>query len=584
MRRSVIAVVALVMVTVPHAMASSASSSLRVAGDVRTGMQPVDSALVISFGLSSFSAVRTLTDASGAFDFPPQPAGAYRVIAVKSGFAPAVATVSPTAENRPLRLVLQRGNRSSEASEQIWEIRRSLPSDILRELDAALAPIEVNEDPAAAFEGEMKSLTSIDAAGNGGSLAQTHLALSSSLPAGWRVDIDGSHTESSQQPLLDGDAAARGLRSSGVAVSLSSQGDARVQVASRSNMFTDTDDREVALESHRIEWSRPGTELTVQYRDNDNVLPERYGQGAFEFEGETRIWANERSDVGIGIRFIQASSSDITRTGDLRLADLSTAASHRFGERLEIRYGVSARIGVDELASWSPETTALLRLTDNTSLIIGGQVKMSEAADGWMVWPAVVQFEDTAGGFSTPRYRYGLGLVSGRGETSELSALVSITEIDDPTLIVFDDLAADVWDAYVLETGDRHEELKVRYRRNFVSDRIALDVHGHAARTQGLDQSTPERSIVQSRVRSIYIPSGTSLEVSYRKLDQPEREGIAAFGLEGERLNLRMGQSLHLPLDLTVLFGVDLVRADEVSELNPDELRHRYVGGVAFAF
>lgn len=583
MRRSVIAVVALVMVTVPHAMAASATSSLRVAGDVRVGVQPVESALVISFGLSSFSAVRTWTNAAGVFDFPPLPAGAYRVIAVKSGFAPAVATISPTAEDRPLRLVLHRGKATKEATDQIWEIRRSLPSDILRELDSAMVDTSVPEEDAG-FAGEMKSLTSIDTGGDGGTLAQTHLALSSSLPAGWRVDIDGSHSETSEQAILEDHGATRGLRSSGVAVSLSSDRDSRVQLASRSNMFTNAaGTRDVALESHRIEWSRPGTEVAVHYRQNENLLPEQYAQGALELEGETRVWGSERSDVGIGIRFVQATSG-WTNSEPLRLADLTTSASHRFGRWLEVRYGLSARLGVDELASWSPETTALLRISENTSLIVGGQVKMTEGNDGWMLWPAIVQIEESGSGFSAPRYRYGLGVVSS-SEASELSALVSITEIDDPMLLVFDDLAADVWDAYVLETGDRHEEIKLRYRRNFVSDRIAVDVRGHAARTQGLDETSAERSMLQSRVRSIYIPSGTSVEVSYRKLDQPLRDGITAFDLAGERLNLRMGQDLHLPLDLTVLFGVDLVRTPVTTpELEADELRHRYVGGVAFAF
>ena len=586
MKRSVLAVVVLVMTAVPHAMAASAASSLRVTGDVHIGVQPVEAALVISFGLSSFSSVRTWTDASGAFDFPPLPAGAYRVIAVKSGYAPAVATVSPTAEPRALRLTLRRGEASKAARDQIWEIRRSLPADILRELEVAMGEEIAADGEEPRFGGAMRSITSLDGAGSGRSLAQTHLALSSALPAGWRVDIDGTHTESSNDVTFGEDT--RGLRSSGVAVSLLSDGDARVHVASQSNYFTNTHGAEgIGLQSHRIEFSRRGTELAVHYRENENVLPDEYAHDSFEFEGETRVWGSERSDLGIGIRFVQGNSTGWQNPGGdaLRMADLSTSASHRLGDRLEIRYGLSARLGVDDLSSWSPETTAMLRLGSNTSLIVGGQVKMAQQDDGWILWPAIVQIEDPGTGFAAPRYRYGIGVLRGDDDGAQFSALVSVTAIDDPMMIVFDDLATDVWDAYILETGDRHEELTLRYRRNFIRDRIAVDVRGHAARTQSADTQGEERSLLQSRVRSIYLPSGTSVEVAYRRLDQPIHEGFRAFDLAGERLNLRMGQSLHLPLDLTVLFGVDLVRSvPAVPDLETDELRHRYVGGVAFAF
>lgn len=590
MRRVLGAAVVLVTMTTGVSGASAPSATLNLLGDVYAGAQPIDAALVISFGLSSFQASQTVTDSGGNFRFPPLPNGVYRVIAVKSGFAPAVVTVVPSDPSLSLKLKLRRGEAPPETRSQIWEIRRSLPADILREVDIAMG---LEEEPAALddgrFGGAMTSLTSIDSGSASGSVAQTSLALRGALPAGWRVDIAGRHVESGDS-YLEG-AGAQQMRSSGVQMSLSTEGASVVRLASSLNMIGGEypGAAEAGIQSHQIEWSRAGSEVAVHYFEQENALPLMYSGGVVEVRGETRVWGSRRADLGVGVRFVQET---IGRTGleldsPFRMADVSTTGSQRFGgDRLELTYGIRARVGAEALSSWSPETGAVLKLTAGTSLIVSGQMKVAESADRWFVWPALVRFDEVSvGSAASPRYRYGLGIVTGDEKNAQFSALLSITAVDDPLTIIFDDLTSDVWDAYVLDTGDRHEELALRYRTSFARDRVAVDLQSTVARTTAPTEQDVERGFMSSRLRSLYLPSGTSVDIGYRRLSGDDSHHPAAFNFRGERLNLRMGQNLHLPLDLTLLLGVDLMRElPSASETDPAELRHRYVGGVALAF
>lgn len=566
--------------------ASAPSATLNLLGEVYAGASPIESATVVSFGLSSYNATQTLTDSAGSFQFPPLPAGVYRVIAVKSGFAPAIATVVPSDRSLALKLRLTRGKASAETRDQIWEIRRSLPSDVLREIDLAMG-FETIDEPVSEgrFGGVMRSVTTFDSSGETQALAQTDLALSGAFPAGVRLEVSGRHAEGAS--AYDD---SQEVRASGVQLMLSTEGDSMVRLASSRNLLLGTSEHgDAGLQTHQFEWSRPGTEIAVRYVEQDNALPSAFSSGMVEVRGEQQIWGSERSDVGVGVRLIQETSAPVGAVGSagVRLADLSTSAAQRFGDdRLELRYGLRARVGADALDSWIPETSARIRLGANMALLLSGQMKLVESHDGWIIWPAIVRYEDIASSAAAPSYRYAVGFVTGEDSHSQFSTVLSVTAIDDPVTIIFDDMAAaDVWDAYVLEKGDRHEDVELRYQTRLASDRLAIDMQSTVARTTGVVPSNELRGYLLSRVRSLYVPSGTSVDIAYRRVAGDEEIHRTAFNLSGERLNVRMGQDLHLPLDLTLLFGVDLSRElPSTGADGTDLLQHRYVGGVAFAF
>ena len=116
-------------------------TSLNVLGVVTNAARPVERALVIALNLNTLEARQTFSARDGAFALPLLPAAVYRVIAVKQGFAPAMAMIVPTRSDFRLSLRLPDGKKAAKNTNQvIWELRGSLPPDILRELDMAMAP------------------------------------------------------------------------------------------------------------------------------------------------------------------------------------------------------------------------------------------------------------------------------------------------------------------------------------------------------------------------------------------------------------------------------------------------------------
>jgi hypothetical protein len=83
-------------------------------------------------------------------------------------------------------------------------------------------------------------------------------------------------------------------------------------------------------------------------------------------------------------------------------------------------------------------------------------------------------------------------------------------------------------------------------------------------------------------VQSFFRPSGTSLDISYRRVEGKIADARVP-DYATRRLNIQMGQSLHLPLDLRVLLGLEL--ATHAYPLAPDaEMQKRFLGGVSLAF
>ena len=115
---------------------------LQVLGSVSSATRPISNALVIALNLKDLDAIQTFTAADGTFTLPPLPSGIYKLIAVKQGFAPAIATVLPTKPSHTVKLSLDREDARTRktVSDEMWQIRASLPPDILRELDQTIDP------------------------------------------------------------------------------------------------------------------------------------------------------------------------------------------------------------------------------------------------------------------------------------------------------------------------------------------------------------------------------------------------------------------------------------------------------------
>src|SRR5947209_550913 len=82
-------------------------SVVQVLGSVTNAARPVGNALVIALNLTNLQASQTFTSIDGTFNLPQLPAGIYKIIAIKYGFAPAMAMLVPTQREHPIKLRLE---------------------------------------------------------------------------------------------------------------------------------------------------------------------------------------------------------------------------------------------------------------------------------------------------------------------------------------------------------------------------------------------------------------------------------------------------------------------------------------------
>src|SRR5438132_13666779 len=80
----------------------AASNLLNILGSVTNAARPVANALVIALNLNNLEASQTFSAPDGSFSLPLIPAGVYKVIAIKYGFAPASVVVVPNRNDQRL--------------------------------------------------------------------------------------------------------------------------------------------------------------------------------------------------------------------------------------------------------------------------------------------------------------------------------------------------------------------------------------------------------------------------------------------------------------------------------------------------
>ena len=102
----------------------------------------------------------------------------------------------------------------------------------------------------------------------------------------------------------------------------------------------------------------------------------------------------------------------------------------------------------------------------------------------------------------------------------------------------------------------------------------------------GVTPGGSEKLYLSGDVESTFSPTRTSLAVSYRQIQQPQPNGGDPY--RTHRVDVRLAQSLHLPLDLKVLLGIELARSENsrvlLDSLDADGVTRRYLGGLSVNF
>lgn len=570
---------------------------LQVLGSVTNAAKPVGNVLVIALNLTSLDAIQTFSANDGTFILPPLPAAVYRIIAVKSGFLPAMAMILPTRKDQhiALRLDNQKQARGKDPNQALWELRGSLPPDVLHELDnvlaepqsmASAATLAPAFDKTPRFRGEMMSLTGVADTSANTAVSQTALGMDGRIGDTWQIGfrgnlhrIDDPTDNSVGAPLAQSSIAQLEVRSSPTNAY-------RVATTNSSWRFTPQSggdpDNQADIHAHNFEWEHGDARVQVRYLAQQNLFVATPGSELVEIAGNTTVMQTAHSDIGVFVRVAQESvrntANDIVRT-----ADLTANATLQVVPALVVHYGLSSRLGLAGTA-FSPRGGAEVRLGTDFAFVVSGQYKVIDATRHADVLPALVVWSDESR--VLPRYAYSFGFVSGDEKRDRFSVIATVTAIDAPMRLVFSDGFEQFWDGLYVSAGDVRRDLRVSYRKQ-VGGKVAIDLESSAgtASPTHLFLPTAEKTYISGDVASTYQPTGTSLAVSYRHMRQPQVGG-PEYG--SDRVNVRVAQALHLPLELKLLLGFEIAHAQNspflLDSFETDGAARRYIGGLAVNF
>src|SRR5262245_4655835 len=209
-RLSLIAVVALL---VPAGALQAEARLSGVAGQVRGGPSPLPAAHIYAYQLADLSLHKVLTDKGGNFLFQDLPAGLYKLIAHKTGFLPAVIMLTRTTAQAyqfvEVELAQRQPGEGPEADDY-WSIRARVPLDVLREIEADEAQVQLASFTApppgslTGFQTEMTALTGVDQnVGDSGQMASAGLGIQGQLGK-TQVGVHGSFTQLRPSDVIQG--------------------------------------------------------------------------------------------------------------------------------------------------------------------------------------------------------------------------------------------------------------------------------------------------------------------------------------------------------------------------------------------
>jgi len=566
--------------------AGSIPSSLRILGTVTNAARPVSNALVIALNLQDLAATQVWTGIDGSFSLPTLRAGVYRIIAVKHGFAPAITTILPTSPDQKIALRLEPETRSRKSANQdIWELRGSLPPDVLRDLDFALRPLELAANETPRFRGDLLSVTGVATTPSNPAFAQTSLGLEGRIGEDWQVGLRGN-MQRFDDPTDEARFGTPLAESAVMALELRSSDEQSYRIASTRSSWGYVDgpagEQQADVRAHNFEWRNGPARVQVRYFEQDRLFPGLpLESNLIEVEGAVPVVQSARNGLGVSLRVVQESVT--SGNGPVRTADLGADGMTSISPSVVLHYGLDSRFGLEgqELA---PSTGVSWKFAKATSLVGSVQYKVVDHDAAAFAVPALVFWSDQSR--MLPLYTYTLGIVSGEEGESRFSAIATFSAADDAVRVVFADELNQFWDGLYVDAGDQRRDLRLAYRREF-GDVLAIDVATTAGMASSRNElNDREKIYVTGDLQSTFNPTRTTLAVSYRELQQPLEATDVDY--RTERLHVRMAQSLYLPVDLKLLLGLELARSENspylIDAIETGGRSRKYIGGLALNF
>ena len=620
-----------------------------VAGRVTGERSPLAAAGVYAFQLADLKLHKVVTDPQGNFLFQDLPAGLYKVIAHKAGFAPVVILLTRTTAQAYQFLELQLSQETVPAKggtpakgDDFWSLRASIPPDVLRQIENTEEDLPRLADerraalPAGAlaqFHTDIQAMKGVDnlAAAGEGQVAGGRLGIEGRLGE-MQVGLSGRYWQFAPTTPAFGagpSPAASSGSTSALSLDLENGPRSRVNVSSLTNRLLTRGDEglvPVDFQHYRVSWSQAvgensRSEIAAQYTSENNF----HRQGAFdpvEIPGASHTWRVEGSYTtelspsstfqgGIRYRALQydlpgAPTATGVQSQQQALPVLpgqdSLDVFGRGGFRLQpavlVEYGLYNTLSDGSLAV-RPQGGVVLRLSDVWQLqgSLSHQVYERSSANAPQFLPTLFQEADLCEEGGRSCYELRLARKSG----DDTFALSATDRTFGKTLrLYFSDDFFDRLESLYLVPGDRLPEVKLSVGHQ-VMPGITTKFEASVAKGGGgvfyAAGARPYQNRVEYLVTSLdtrFKATSTGVFLAFHRLNQElvpgSPDAVAASQIGLERLQLMLSQDLNILMDLagdwTVQLNMELSRGNSplLAGGNSDELRKRFLGGIAVKF
>ncbi len=613
----------------------AAASSAAIEGQVIGTARPVARARVYAYEVASYALDKVLTDGRGRFLFGDLPAGMYKIIAYKQGFAPAVSLLlRRKADDHQFVEIRMRDEQQEEEpqEEDFWTISSRIPRDVLREIGGLWQPGEGAIEPetrltgVSGIEGEMLAHGGFE---NFGGLGEARLSSAEvdlqGMVGALQLGINGQYQLMAQENAGSGrrvpDAEARS-----VAVALETAGDARLSVTSSSGQtvsFRGDGVAPVDLEHYQMRWSsragdRGRSDVTAQFTEEANyhrvgwadpaLIPQasRTWQLRGVYDGEL----TDRTSLKAGLsyqqrtgegRYLESLSRDLTGSDPLRDETLGVfgLAGFQVVPRVVVEYGLFSSVR-DGSLSLMPHGGMVIDLGSNwqARTSFARRVEASDSGEPYAGFSAA-SFSDVNACRDVGEACYEIFFNYGENEETISVGAVHREYAETLRLYFSPDFFNRLESLFVVE-GDELPELQFSMVRRLAPKVLAKLESNIASGGGGIFYATDEQ-LYENQVRYLvtsldtrFQQTSTGIFVAFHHLEQELNPVVDAADrpaneVEMQRLQLMLTQDLNVLADFAsnwaVRFNVELSRGATPYRLTSnDELHKKLTGGISVSF
>lgn len=632
-QKSVPVILALVLL----GAAGSAQAEARrigVAGRVLGEANPLSAAGVWAYQLADLKTTyRVKTDTQGNFLFQDLPAGLYKIIAHKTGFVPVVVPlIRATAQASQFVEMQLRARQPGDGptGDDFWSIRARVPADVLREIEteesgirfASLTPMVSSPALPGGFKTEMQALTGVDQiAAEEGQVSGGGLGIHGKVGE-VEVGLRGSFRQFDASAFQPGHMG--GGQTSALSLDLERGAASRLSLRGLNNRMTARSEEGAAapidFEHYQVNYSQEvgqngRSDFAAHYTTENNFhrqasfdplqIPE--ASRTLQVEGAYTVSMGDRNTLQTGLRYRerQFGLSDPAREGKAfeQPAFASIDFFGRGGARIQpsvlVEYGLYTKLSDGTLAL-TPQVGIVFQLNPHWQAAASGSLRAYEDSPAEPDFlPTLHEQGDLCEQGSESCYEVRLSRTAGEDNSFSISAVHRT--MADTLRFYFSEDFFDRMESLYLVPGDELPEVRMSVTRR-LSPKVVSTLQSSLASGGGGTFMAPGGVLpyenqVRYMVTSLdtqFQSTSTGVFVAFHHLEQQldpvlftKAVGLGPVRNEYERLRLMVSQDLSFLLDLAtdwaLQLNMELSRGTAPAQ-DPDELRRRFLGGIAVKF